>query len=405
MIKKLLLVQLLITAIFCSNVIANSTSHELLNAQDIEQITQDEQSQFAYIPDALCTLLNNVYSIRTTFSACSELQLLMHTVMQNIHVAPVSTIVPAISQLHVMLQDRTINCSHEVGNDQLCTMLSDYLQAIANGKALVSAEMLQDRYLGNKIQANLTVLNTLITCEFISYCNARFNNLFVDNIVVLKDTTINDITFNNDVIINGCLFVTCVSGINVSGVTGATGAQGPTGAQGATGPTGPTGATGATGTTGATGLSGITGITGSTGATGATGTSAFGVVNYGGLTLIEPLLGNVSNLVLLRSHYTQFGSIVTVYLKLSLNITTLNAVSTFRIGGLPGRSTNFTIANEAQGLAQPSFGATTGSLLDSPFSGTVQATTGSTEVIVQFLKQTGSNTVASIDVIFSYLAV
>jgi len=405
MMKKIL-IRLLVTAISLSGCMYNQLNSAIQNSlteQDIEQLTYDEQNSYAYLPQALCTVINDLYLIRNTFECNSELQLLMYTVMQDIHVAPVSIVIPAISQLHLLLENRTVACCQELGNDQLCTMLQDYLIAVDNDKALVSTPTHSDRYAGNKVQSNLTVLNTLITCEFVSYCNARFNNLFVDNSATLKQTTVNNATFNNDVIINGCLFVTCVSGINVSGITGVTGPQGAIGAAGATGATGPSGATGATGATGANGTTGATGVTGATGPTGPTGASLIGFLNYTGLTLA--LGANVvATPTILNCQYTVFNQVVTVYLKVSLTMSALNTVSNFTVvSGLPFRSTNFALTVNAQGVVQPSLGIGAGLLLDSPFSGMVQAIAASQAITVTFIKQTGSLTIPAIDIIFTYL--
>jgi hypothetical protein len=88
----------------------------------------------------------------------------------------------------------------------------------------------------------------------------------------------------------GCTGVTGTTGC--TGVTGTTGCTGVTGTTGCTGVTGTTGTTGCTGVTGTTGCTGVTGTTGTTGATGATGTSYFNIdgnnnLYYNGNTIIS----------------------------------------------------------------------------------------------------------------------
>jgi len=97
-------------------------------------------------------------------------------------------------------------------------------------------------------------------------------NQILCNLIVYRQLSVGgNATIDGNLTIHGCLFVTCISGININ-VSGSVGPTGPTGNPGAPGgPTGNTGPTGATGERGFTGNTGVTGTTGSTGSTGPTG--------------------------------------------------------------------------------------------------------------------------------------
>ena len=253
------------------------TPHEL-TMNEIEYISHQESPSLAYLPDSILFLVKNLAEIIEPQEVTQELSVLYHVAQNSIRFAPTHITKKAIDDIRVLIIKYQHRLEQADACEQLCTMLDLYTKSLEDGSAIVSADMLVDKYGGNKVFANLTVINKVICCDFISYCSARFNNLFVDGSTTFNNSVVfngpasfnftdGNVEFDGDVTINGCLTVTCVSGININISGLATGATGATGPAGATGATGPTGATGNTGVAGATGNTGI-GVTGATGATG-----------------------------------------------------------------------------------------------------------------------------------------
>ena len=214
------------------------------------------------------------------------------------------------------------------------------------------------RHPDNKNFANLTVLNTLITCEFISYCSARFNRLFVEKNTTVQDVVVNGTSIlNGDVYVNGCLSATCITGVSITGLV-----PGPTGATGATGPTGATGitgATGSTGTNGASGLNGPTGATGAVGVTGATGATGEGINSYVPFPpdVTTNDLDNISNVVIDRQFsygYRPPFSNGQIFLHITgtLNVLNPNFLLRFTISNLPVGFSLPSSSNSARGVFQ-----------------------------------------------------
>ncbi len=286
----------LLLMLLCAVVTTSSRTIEPneLNTDEIEYISQQQDSCVAYLPDSIMTVIKNVITIDEQVS--QELLLLNSIIQHSIRFAPIEATKKAINDARLLIIKHQYLLEQADACEQLCTMLDAYTKALEDGSAIVSTDMLIDKC-GNKVFSNLTVINKIITCELISYCSARLNSLFVDGPATFN----NDVAFNGDVAfgpgnveidgdvtINGCLNVTCVSGINlnISGVV--TGATGSTGANGETGATGPTGATGAQGPTGNPGPTGT--VFGATGATGPTGTVGDPLV----LGATNTILGNGS---------------------------------------------------------------------------------------------------------------
>jgi len=308
---------------------------EPLSAQDIEYINNDNSKSFAYLPDSIALIIKSLANVMTNEDATPQLSLLYDCVMHDIHIAAVEIIITGMQHARSIIVKYKHRLEQADACTQMCTMIDAFIEKINDGSVLVSADMFTNRYGGSKVFSNLTVINRIITCEFISNCSARFNRVFVDGAATLQDLTVNgtgtfngttdfngnanfnanatyngDIVIAGDVTISGCLTVTCVSGINVNisglvtgvtgstGNTGATGNQGPTGATGNQGPTGNTGlVTGTTGATGNTGNTGVAGTTGSIGATGPTGpTGATGATGNTGNTGLAGNTGNTGNM-------------------------------------------------------------------------------------------------------------
>ena len=231
----------------------------------------------------------------------------------------------------------------------LLTIEDERSQSSNNDNALVTKSK-------NSNFANLTILNKLITCEFISYCSARFNRLFVEQNTTAQDIVVNGTsTFNDDVYINGCLSATCLTGVTIIGlVPGQRGATGPTGTPGITGLTG---ATGPTGATGASGLDGPTGATGLPGVTGPTGPRGF---NGGGN--IYPLPLPITNLVNLSN--VTFDSIlftgieianagpVNFYITGNATVIDPNNLCSFVINDILAKPTPFDFSFQGTGVFQ-----------------------------------------------------